>query len=70
MGLHFKVRGSHFKSGEMKLQCSASIAPLYYKSIEEAVFRSDEVPPVLESKAPTVHGKNPGKLANSKMHVI
>ena len=37
MGLGFKVRDKHFKHGDMKLKCTATIASIYWKSNEESV---------------------------------
>ena len=37
MGLRFRVREKHFKAGDLKLKCTASIATIYWKSNEESV---------------------------------
>jgi len=37
LGLWFKVRDKHFKNGDMKLKCTATIASIYWKSNEESV---------------------------------
>lgn len=37
LGLEFMVRAKHFKRGDMKLKCLATIATVYWKSNEESV---------------------------------
>lgn len=37
LGLRFKVREKHFKGGDLKLKCTATIATIYWKSNEESV---------------------------------
>lgn len=37
LGLEFAVRPKHFKKGDMKLKCLATIATLYFRSNEESV---------------------------------
>lgn len=37
LGLEFRVRPKHFKRGNMKLKCLATIATLYLVSNEESV---------------------------------
>jgi hypothetical protein len=37
LGLTFKVREKHFKTGDMKLKCTATIATIYWRSNEESV---------------------------------
>ncbi|CRL02789.1 CLUMA_CG015870, isoform A [Clunio marinus] len=37
LGLEFRVRQRHFKKGDMKLKCLATIASIYWKSNEESV---------------------------------
>ena len=37
LGLRFKVRDKHFKDGDLKLKCTATIANIYWKSNEESV---------------------------------
>ncbi|XP_030383336.1 uncharacterized protein LOC115630808 isoform X4 [Scaptodrosophila lebanonensis] len=51
LGLEFRVRGSHFKHGDMKLKCVAKISSLYWQSNEESV-ESDrqQRAPALESR--------------------
>uniref|UniRef100_A0A1A9VL59 CD80-like immunoglobulin C2-set domain-containing protein n=1 Tax=Glossina austeni TaxID=7395 RepID=A0A1A9VL59_GLOAU len=51
LGLEFRVRGYHFKNGDMKLKCVAKISSLYFQSREESV-ESDrpQRAPALESR--------------------
>lgn len=37
LGLEFAVKAKHFKRGDMKLKCSATIATVYQRSNEESV---------------------------------
>uniref|UniRef100_A0A1Y1K2U9 Ig-like domain-containing protein n=1 Tax=Photinus pyralis TaxID=7054 RepID=A0A1Y1K2U9_PHOPY len=51
LGLEFVVKQKHFRRGDMKLKCSATIATIYWRSNEESV--EGERPPrasVLESR--------------------
>ncbi|KAK4886533.1 hypothetical protein RN001_002804 [Aquatica leii] len=51
LGLEFIVKQKHFRRGDMKLKCSATIATIYWRSNEESV--EGERPPrasVLESR--------------------
>lgn len=51
LGLEFTVKQKHFRRGDMKLKCSATIATIYWRSNEESV--EGERPPrasVLESR--------------------
>lgn len=50
MGLEFRVREDHFHAGEMKLRCTATIAPIYHQSNEESVSGANQQASVLESK--------------------
>ncbi|XP_049764328.1 uncharacterized protein LOC126092649 [Schistocerca cancellata] len=52
LGLEFKVRPRHFRRGDMKLKCLATVATVYWRTNEESV-ESDRLQkaPVLESRA-------------------
>lgn len=51
LGLTFKVQPHHFKGGDMKLKCLATISSIYWKSNEESVEGEKQPkPPVLEIK--------------------
>lgn len=55
LGLEFRVKLRHFKRGDMKLKCVATIAHVYWKSNEESVEGDKQPkPPALESKE-TLH---------------
>lgn len=58
LGLEFKVRQRHFRRGDMKLKCLATIATVYWRSNEESV-ESDRLQksPAMESRA-TVQTSN------------
>lgn len=43
LGLEFQVRQKHFKRGDMKLKCLATIATLYWKINEESVQGDKQV---------------------------
>lgn len=51
LGLEFRVRPKHFRRGDMKLKCLATIATVYWRSNEESVEgdRPQKVP-ALESR--------------------
>ncbi|XP_068085252.1 uncharacterized protein [Anabrus simplex] len=51
LGLEFEVRHQHFKKGDMKLKCLATIATVYWRSNEESVEgEKPQKAPVLESR--------------------
>uniref|UniRef100_A0A1B6E0Q4 Ig-like domain-containing protein n=1 Tax=Clastoptera arizonana TaxID=38151 RepID=A0A1B6E0Q4_9HEMI len=51
LGLEFRVDPAHFKSGDMKLKCLATISPVYWNSNEESVEGEKPIrPPVMEVK--------------------
>ncbi|XP_055710116.1 uncharacterized protein LOC129805900 isoform X2 [Phlebotomus papatasi] len=58
LGLEFRVRAKHFKKGDMKLKCLATIATVYWRSNEESVEGDKpQKAPVLESRE-TVYASN------------
>ncbi|GAB0095408.1 Immunoglobulin-like domain [Sergentomyia squamirostris] len=58
LGLEFRVRPKHFKKGDMKLKCLATIATVYWRSNEESVEGDKpQKAPVLESRE-TVYASN------------
>lgn len=64
LGLEFMVKQKHFRRGDMKLKCLATIATLYLRSNEESV--EGERPPrasVLESRG-TVSPVSTGSRAD------
>ncbi|XP_026465510.1 uncharacterized protein LOC113368157 [Ctenocephalides felis] len=51
LGLQFRVRPRHFKKGDMKLKCLATISTVYWRSNEESVEGDKpQRAPVLESR--------------------
>lgn len=51
LGLEFVVQAKHFKRGDMKLKCLATIATVYLRSNEESVEGVKPArPPALESR--------------------
>ncbi|XP_065221722.1 uncharacterized protein LOC135846515 isoform X2 [Planococcus citri] len=51
LGLKFKVQPEHFRNGDMKLKCLATIATVYWRSNEESVEgEKQHKPPVMEIK--------------------
>lgn len=55
LGLEFKVRHKHFRRGDLKLKCLATIATIFWKSNEESVEGDrPQKAPVLESREETM----------------
>ncbi|KFB39716.1 AGAP007932-PA-like protein [Anopheles sinensis] len=51
LGLEFRVKPKHFKRGDMKLKCLATISTVYWKSNEESVEGEKiQKAPMLESR--------------------
>ncbi|XP_015607897.1 uncharacterized protein LOC107273841 isoform X2 [Cephus cinctus] len=52
LGLEFRVKTKHFKRGDMKLKCLATIATVYLQSNEESVEGDERLlkAPVMESR--------------------
>lgn len=49
--MEFRVEGRHFRRGDMKLKCLATIATVYWNSNEESVEGDrPQRPPALEVK--------------------
>ncbi|KAH8283097.1 hypothetical protein KR054_012062, partial [Drosophila jambulina] len=58
LGLQFRVEQRHFRNGDMKLKCIASLSTLYWRSNEESVEGDrPQKAPVLESRE-TVYASN------------
>ncbi|CAG7815630.1 unnamed protein product [Allacma fusca] len=58
LGLEFRVRHKHFRKGDLKMKCLATIAQLYWRSNEESVEGDrPQKAPALESRETL----NPGK---------
>lgn len=64
VGLEFKVEPHHFKRGDLKIKCLATIASVYWRTNEESVEGDARKAPALEmsdmdkSVADRVHGKS------------
>lgn len=55
LGLEFRVEEQHFKEGEMRLRCTASISPVYYRVNEESITGGNlQQAAVLESRNPLI----------------
>ena len=53
LGLEFRVRSRHFKRGDLKLKCLATIATIYWRSNEESaetMSSNNKKVPALDSK--------------------
>ncbi|CAO1334690.1 unnamed protein product [Diamesa serratosioi] len=81
LGLEFRVRQRHFKKGDMKLKCLATIESIYWKSNEESVegdrpqrapvLESREtVPPNSNSRADRVQASNSSEKTSIIIHSI
>lgn len=57
LGLEFRLRTKHFKKGDMKIKCLATIATVYWKSNELSIEgeRSLKIP-VMESRETRAQG--------------
>lgn len=60
MGLEFRVKARHFKRGDMKLKCLATIATVYWRSNEESV-EGDKI-----QKAPALESRDTSYASNSR----
>lgn len=59
LGLEFRVERRHFREGDLKLKCLASIATVYWNSNEESVERDrPQRPPVMEVKDNQPHSSS------------
>uniref|UniRef100_A0AAG5CV02 Ig-like domain-containing protein n=1 Tax=Anopheles atroparvus TaxID=41427 RepID=A0AAG5CV02_ANOAO len=60
LGLEFRVKPKHFRHGDMKLKCLATISTVYWKSNEESV-ESDK-----PQKAPILESRKSGLTATTR----
>lgn len=51
LGLQFQINEKHIQDNELKLRCTATIAPIYHQSNEESVIVGNLKETVLESRA-------------------
>lgn len=66
LGLEFRVAGKHFKRGDMKVKCLATIATVYLQSNEESVEGDERVlkAPVMESRETRAQSHTRNDLTN------
>ncbi|XP_031364074.1 uncharacterized protein LOC102680028 [Apis dorsata] len=66
LGLEFRVANKHFKRGDMKLKCLATIATVYLQSNEESVEGDERIlkAPVMESRETRAQSHTRNDLIN------
>ena len=67
LGLEFRVRPKHFRRGDLKLKCLATIAQLYWRSNEQSV-QGDKM-----HRAPALEQRDAfglGEFCSSKLYRI
>ncbi|XP_012144886.1 cell adhesion molecule 2-like isoform X2 [Megachile rotundata] len=66
LGLEFSVTNKHFKLGDMKLKCLATIASVYLQSNEESVEGDERIvkAPVMESRETRAQSHTRNDLTN------
>ncbi|XP_076300365.1 uncharacterized protein LOC143218797 isoform X2 [Lasioglossum baleicum] len=66
LGLEFRVAKKHFKRGDMKLKCLATIATVYLQSNEESVEGDERIlkAPVMESRETRAQSHTRNDLTN------
>lgn len=69
LGLEFRVANKHFKRGDMKLKCLATIATVYLQSNEESVEGDERIlkAPVMESRETRAQSHTRNDLINGKI---
>lgn len=69
LGLEFRVANKHFKRGDMKLKCLATIATVYLQSNEESVEGDERIlkAPVMESRETRAQSHTRNDLMNGKL---
>lgn len=58
LGLQFRVSAKHFKDGDMKLKCLASISTIYWKTNEESVKGDKPLIKVMSSQDTSLPNKS------------
>lgn len=58
LGLEFRVNAKHFKDGDMKLKCLASISTIYWKTNEESVKGDKPLIKVMSSQDTSLPNKS------------
>lgn len=68
LGLKFRVANKHFRRGDMKLKCLATIATVYLQSNEESVEGDESVlkTPIMESRETRAQSHTREDLTNGK----
>ncbi|XP_073979184.1 cell adhesion molecule 2-like isoform X2 [Rhodnius prolixus] len=67
LGLEFRVERRHFREGDLKLKCLASIATVYWNSNEESVERDrPQRPPVMEVKDNQPHSSSAESIVDGR----
>ncbi|XP_066600806.1 cell adhesion molecule 2-like [Prorops nasuta] len=66
LGLQFRVMSKHFKRGDIKLKCSATIAKVYSRSNEESEEGEERIlkAPVMESRGTRAQSHTRNDLTN------
>lgn len=68
LGLKFRVANKHFRRGDMKLKCLATIATVYLQSNEESVLGDESIlkTPIMESRETRAQSHTREDLTNGK----
>lgn len=68
LGLKFRVANKHFRRGDMKLKCLATIATVYLQSNEESVEGDESIlkTPIMESRETRAQSHTREDLTNGK----
>lgn len=69
LGLEFRVANKHFRRGDMKLKCLATIATVYLQSNEESVEGVLKTP-IMESRETRAQSHIREDLTNGKIRII
>lgn len=69
LGLKFRVANKHFRRGDMKLKCLATIATVYLQSNEESVEGDESIlkTPIMESRETRAQSHTREDLTNGKL---
>lgn len=68
LGLKFRVANKHFRRGDMKLKCLATIATVYLQSYERSVEGDESIlkTPIMESRETRAQSHTREDLTNGK----
>lgn len=69
LSLEFRVANKHFRRGDMKLKCLATIATVYLQSNEESVEGDESIlkTPMMESRETRAQSHTREDLTNGKL---